>query len=65
MEDSEIQAGRRRWRERYERARKRDADFTTLSGLSVDPVYGPPEGSVVPGFERVGWPGEEPYTRGL
>ena len=57
--------GRARWQERYDRSRVRDADFTTLSGLAVDPVYGPPEGSVVPGFERIGWPGEYPFTRGL
>jgi methylmalonyl-CoA mutase N-terminal domain/subunit len=57
--------GRDRWQQRYDRSRVRDADFTTLSGVSVDPVYGPPEGSVVPGFERIGWPGEYPFTRGL
>src|SRR5260221_6887646 len=57
--------GRARWQRRYDASRLRDADFTTLSGLAVDPVYGPPEGSVVPGFERIGWPGEFPFTRGL
>jgi methylmalonyl-CoA mutase N-terminal domain/subunit len=57
--------GRQRWQRRYDRARVRDADFTTLSGLEVDPVYGPPPGAVVPGFERIGWPGEYPFTRGL
>jgi len=57
--------GRLRWQRRYEQARVRDADFTTLSGLEVDPVYGPPPGAVVPGFERIGWPGEYPFTRGL
>ena len=31
----------------------------------VDPVYGPPDGAVVPDFERIGWPGEYPFTRGL
>jgi len=61
----EISAGRARWQERYDAARKRDADFTTLSGLEVEPVYGPAEGAVVPGFERIGWPGEFPFTRGL
>ena len=34
-------------------------------GSEVDPVYGPPAGADVPGFERIGWPGEYPYTRGL
>ena len=43
----------------------RDADFTTLSGARSSPVYGPPEGADVPGFERIGWPGEYPFTRGL
>jgi len=57
--------GRDRWQRRYAAARKREADFTTLSGLEVDPVYGPPDGAVVPGFERIGWPGEYPFTRGL
>src|SRR6266576_1914580 len=57
--------GRLRWQRRYEQDRIRDADFTTLAGLEVDPVYGPPPGAVVPGFERIGWPGEYPFTRGL
>ena len=57
--------GRARWQRRYDAARIRDADFTTLSGLETDPVYGPQDGAVVPGFERIGWPGEYPFTRGL
>jgi methylmalonyl-CoA mutase N-terminal domain/subunit len=65
MDAEEIEAGRARWRERYEAAAKRDADFTTLSGTEVEPVYGPPAGTDVPGFERIGWPGEYPFTRGL
>src|SRR5881392_2002783 len=44
---------------------KRDADFTSLSGEQVDPVYGPRPGDSYDGFARIGWPGEYPYTRGL
>jgi methylmalonyl-CoA mutase N-terminal domain/subunit len=65
MDARDIAAGRERWQARYDAARKRNADFTTLSGMAVEPVYGPPEGAIVPGFERIGWPGEFPYTRGL
>jgi methylmalonyl-CoA mutase, N-terminal domain len=65
MDASEIAGGRERWQRRYDAARKRDADFTSLSGSPVDPVYGPPAGDSVSGFERIGWPGEFPYTRGL
>src|SRR6266487_4044216 len=61
----EIEAGRRRWQQRYDAARKRDADFSTLSGVAVDQVYGPPSGAAVPAFDRIGWPGEYPFTRGL
>src|SRR5437763_3221686 len=58
-----------RWQQRYDAAlaagRVRDADFTTLSGVEVAPVYGPADESPVPGFERIGYPGEFPFTRGL
>jgi methylmalonyl-CoA mutase, N-terminal domain len=60
-----TQDGRERWQRRYDAARKRDADFTTLSGVEVEPVYGPADESSYPGFERIGWPGEFPFTRGL
>src|SRR3954471_1498926 len=60
---------RSRWQQRYDAAlaagRVRDADFTTLSGLEVEPAYGPADESAVPGFDRIGWPGEFPFTRGL
>ncbi len=58
-----------RWQQRYDAAlaagKVRDADFTTLSGVEVQPVYGPADESAVPGFERIGYPGEFPFTRGL
>jgi methylmalonyl-CoA mutase, N-terminal domain len=63
--DGDGERGRQRWQRRYDQARIREADFTTVSGLEVEPVYGPPPGAVVPGFERIGWPGEYPFTRGL
>ncbi|MET7760808.1 methylmalonyl-CoA mutase family protein [Streptomyces sp. NPDC005336] len=65
MDAEGIEAGRRRWQARYDAARKREADFTTLSGDPVEPVYGPAAGDTVEGFERIGWPGEFPFTRGL
>ena len=65
----DIDPGRRRWRTAYEAAaaagRVPDGDFTTLSGTPVDAVYGPRPGETYEGFERIGWPGEYPFTRGL
>ncbi|HLM08572.1 MAG TPA: methylmalonyl-CoA mutase family protein [Thermoleophilaceae bacterium] len=53
-----------RWyRERFAKTPERDALFTTLSGEPVEPLYGPDD---VGAFEeRIGFPGEFPYTRGV
>jgi methylmalonyl-CoA mutase, N-terminal domain len=50
---------RSRWQARYDASLVRDADFTTLSGMEVQPAYGPADGS------DAEWPGEFPFTRGL
>src|SRR3954469_21437684 len=56
MPDLPDQSARDRWQERYARSRVRDADFSTLSGMPVEPAYGTDDSE---------WPGEFPYTRGL
>ncbi len=65
MSPEEIEAGRERWQRRYDASRLREVDFTTLSGAAVAPVYGPRPQDHYEGFERIGWPGEFPFTRGL
>ncbi len=42
------------WKERYDSAKLRDVPFETMSGVPVEPVYGPGP-----------YPGEYPYTRGV
>jgi methylmalonyl-CoA mutase, N-terminal domain len=64
-EHADIEAGRARWQQRYDASRVREADFTTLSQVPVEPVYGPAAGDTVEDFDRIGWPGEFPFTRGL
>ncbi|HET7327574.1 MAG TPA: methylmalonyl-CoA mutase family protein [Nocardioidaceae bacterium] len=68
-EPTSAASGRERWQQRYAAARDsgrvRDADFSTVSGVELDPVYGPADETAVPGFDRIGWPGEYPFTRGL
>ena len=46
---------RDRWRQAFEASNLRDADFQTMSGIPLDPVYGPDDGE---------FPGQYPYTRG-
>ncbi len=55
---------RERWQDRYAKSRVRDADFTTLSQMEVEPAYGPDD-SQAEGLPEGQWPGEFPYTRGL
>src|SRR5215216_6351070 len=50
-----VTTARDRWQAAFEHADHRDADFDTMSGLPVAPVYGPDDGE---------FPGEWPYTRG-
>jgi methylmalonyl-CoA mutase N-terminal domain/subunit len=52
-----------RWyRERYAAAPERDATFTTLSGEPVRPLYTEAD---LPEPDRIGLPGEFPFTRGV
>src|SRR5215211_2331212 len=59
-------SGKQDWQAAYEVARERgqilDRDFTTLSGIDLDPVYGPPEDGVDPRLPRIGWPGLFPRS---
>ena len=48
-------SARDEWKAASEAAPAREADFTSLSGVEVDPVYGPDDGL---------FPGQYPYTRG-
>lgn len=44
------------WQEAYDSSTIRDGLFETMSGVPLDPVYGPDEGQ---------FPGQFPYTRGI
>ena len=48
-------APRDEWKQAYDASSLRDADFDTMSGVTVEPVYGPADGE---------FPGLYPYTRG-
>jgi methylmalonyl-CoA mutase, N-terminal domain len=56
---------RRHWDAEYDKAKKRDADFETLSGEPLEPLYGPED---LEGFDpetELGTPGHFPFTRGV
>jgi methylmalonyl-CoA mutase N-terminal domain/subunit len=53
-----------RWEEAYSKGSERDAEFSTMSGVPIKPLYTPED---VEGDydEKLGYPGEYPYTRGV
>ncbi|HYC81807.1 MAG TPA: methylmalonyl-CoA mutase family protein [Solirubrobacterales bacterium] len=58
-------AGAREWRERYEATPEREAEFSTISGQPIEPLYTErdlPAGDAAE--ERIGYPGSYPFTRG-
>ena len=50
-----VPTNRELWEQAFDTAQLRDADFTTMSGIPLEPVYGPDDGE---------FPGVYPYTRG-
>ena len=53
--NSNTPTRRELWNAAFEASPLRDADFQTMSGVPVEPVYGPDDGE---------FPGQYPYTRG-
>jgi methylmalonyl-CoA mutase N-terminal domain/subunit len=48
-----------------DRAPERPVAFQSLSGIPVEPVYGPEDLGTWSYAEKLGWPGEYPFTRGV
>jgi methylmalonyl-CoA mutase N-terminal domain/subunit len=65
-----LRAGLAAWEGAYERTGARDVSFTSVSGVEVEPLYTPLDRPVASPEEaayyneRIGMPGEFPYTRG-
>ncbi|HEX9694797.1 MAG TPA: methylmalonyl-CoA mutase family protein [Actinomycetota bacterium] len=53
------------WRAAYEAGLKREADFDTLSGEVLEPLYTPDDVGDVDYETDIGLPGQFPYTRGV
>ncbi|HEY1853328.1 MAG TPA: methylmalonyl-CoA mutase family protein, partial [Solirubrobacterales bacterium] len=53
------------WRRRYQATPEREAEFSTISGHPIEPLYTEADGPAeLPAEERIGFPGSYPFTRG-
>lgn len=53
------------WRKAYDAGLKREADFDTISGEELKPLYTQDDLAGVDVEEEIGYPGQFPYTRGV
>ncbi len=62
--DTEKKTSKDLWEEAYAQRGERDAEFSTMSGVPIKPLYTPED---VEGDydEKLGYPGQYPYTRGV
>jgi len=64
LELAELRARLAEWEAAFDRIPKRETDFTTVSGTPVKPLYTPLDGGSDAYLEKVGFPGQYPFTRG-
>ena len=60
-----FEEAKKRWEEAYHASNMRDADFETMSGIPLEPLYIPDGNPDDEYMEKIGFPGEYPYTRGI
>ena len=53
------------WKQLYLQSEERDADFETISGEPVEPLYTPEDVAGIDHDRDLGYPGEYPFTRGV
>lgn len=62
---NKISYEKERWKSEYDNASKREGEFTTISGMEIEPLITPID---LPDFDYakdLGFPGSYPYTRGI
>ena len=60
-----FEEAKKRWEKAFSSAKLRDSDFETMSGIPLEPLYLPEEEPSDDYMEKLGFPGEYPYTRGV
>jgi methylmalonyl-CoA mutase N-terminal domain/subunit len=61
----ELDTAQARWEEQYRSAEKREADYTTISGMDVPPLATPLDMNGFDYGDKLGFPGSYPFTRGI
>jgi methylmalonyl-CoA mutase N-terminal domain/subunit len=60
-----TKTNRQRWEESYRKSGLREADFSSISGRPLQPLYGPEDLGDFDPAASLAYPGDYPYTRGI
>ncbi|MEM9710569.1 MAG: acyl-CoA mutase large subunit family protein [Actinomycetota bacterium] len=60
-----FEAAKQRWEDAYERQLPMERAIRNRSGIEIKPLYGPDDWDGSGYVERLGFPGEAPFTRGI
>ncbi len=60
-----LRKAREHWEKDFSSALKREADYTTISGMEVPPLLTPLDLNGFDYDDKLGFPGSYPYTRGI
>ena len=58
-------ANKKHWEEKYRQAELREADFSSISGRTIEPLYSWEDQADLDPAAKLGTPGEYPFTRGI
>lgn len=64
-ERDKIEVGKQTWEKNYQKHPRRNADFTTISGMDVPPLATPLDLDGFDYMDNLGYPGSYPFTRGI
>jgi methylmalonyl-CoA mutase N-terminal domain/subunit len=64
-DNSGFDAAKARWQQEYDASLPNDAKRGNRSGIEIKPIYGPDDWSGERYMEDLGYPGQEPWTRGI
>jgi len=60
-----LKSDKNKWKKKFDNCKKRDITFNTVSGEQVNPLYTPEDLNDFKYTEKLGFPGQFPFTRGV
>lgn len=60
-----LKSGKKKWKEKLSKSKNHNRSFKTVSGENIEPLYTPDDLNDFNYMEKLGFPGQYPFTRGV